>query len=295
MARYRNDMDDEREYYPREERLRRETLGSYEEPFSRRPQFDNERRWENEGRSDPEGRSNYGRGRFGERANYEQDEPRYSNTRGDEGDRYRDQGRRNTLYDIRGDLGTGRERERYSSERSRLRCRDVMTTDLAVATRDTRLAQVALMMKQEDTGVIPVVEYDVMSGNGRTTDKEGEDRDDRQYDNRAYSRGKLVGLITDRDIVIRAVSEGKDCNNTRAEDIMSVDIHTARPNDRVVEVIRTMANKQVRRIPVVNDNRYLVGMISMADVAQEVDDDRELGEALEEISKNTSFWNRVFG
>lgn len=291
MARYRNEMDEERNYYPREERLRRETLGSYDEPFSRRPRFDNENRWEGEGRSD------YGRGRFGERADYEHDEPRYSDMRErwNEGDRFRDQGRSNTLYDIRGDLGTGRERERYNAERSRLRCRDVMTTDLAVATRDTRLAQVALMMKQEDTGVIPVVDYDVMSGNGRTTDNERNDREDRQYENRNYSRGKLVGLITDRDIVIRAVSEGKDCNNTRAEDIMSVDIHTARPNDRVVEVIRTMANKQVRRIPVINDNRYLVGMISMADVAQEVDDDRELGETLEEISKNTSFWNRVFG
>jgi CBS domain-containing protein len=170
-----------------------------------------------------------------------------------------------------------------------------MTTDLAVATRDTRLTQIALMMKQEDTGVIPVVDYDVMGGNGRTTDTNREDRDDRQYENRTYSRGKLVGLITDRDIVIRAVAEGKDCNNTRAEDIMSVDIHTARPNDRGVEVTRLMAKKQVRRIPVVNDNGYLVGMISMADIAEEVEDDRELGEALEEISKSTSFWNRVFG
>lgn len=296
MARYRNDMDDERDYYPREERLRREAFGSYEEPYNRRPRFDNERRWEDEGRS------NYGRGRFGERANYENDEPRYSDTRErwNESDRFRDQGQRsNTLFDIRGDLGTGRhrdrDRDRYGSERSRLRCRDVMTTDLAVATRDTRLTQIALMMKQEDTGVIPVVEYDTMAGNGRTHDTDLEGRDDRQYENRTSSRGKLVGLITDRDIVIRAVADGKDHNNTRAEDIMSVDIHTARPNDRVVEVIRTMANKQVRRIPVVNDNRYLVGMISMADVAQEIEDDRELGEALEEISKTTSFWNRVFG
>ncbi len=72
MARYRNDVDDERDYNPREERLRREALGSYEEPYSRRPRFDNERRFDNEGR--PE----YGRGRFGERADYEYDEPRYS-------------------------------------------------------------------------------------------------------------------------------------------------------------------------------------------------------------------------
>jgi CBS domain-containing protein len=283
-------MDDERDYYPREERLRREALGSYDEPYNRRPQFDSQRRWENEGRSD------YGRGRFGERANYERDEPRYSNTRerSGEGERNWDQGRRSSLYDIRGDLGTGRDRDRYNAERSRLRCRDVMTTDLAVATRDTRLAQVALMMKQEDTGVIPVVEYDVMSGNGRTTDNLN-DRTDRQYDNRNYSRGKLVGLITDRDIVVRGVAEGKECTTTRAEDIMSVDIHTVRPNDRVVDVINKMADKQVRRIPVVNENNYLVGMISMADVAVETHDDRELGDALEQISKSTSFWNRLFG
>jgi CBS domain-containing protein len=288
MARYRNEMDDDRDYYPREERFRREALGSYEEPYSRRPRFDNERRWENEGQSA------YGRGRFGERANYENDEPRYSNTRErwNEGDRYRDQGRRSTLDEIRGDLGTGRGRDRYTAERSRLRCRDIMTKDLAVAMRQTPVTQVALMMKQEDTGVIPVVEYDTM-GNGRTNEGD-RDRDDRQ-DGRAYSRGKLVGLITDRDIVVRAVAEGKESTTTRAEDIMSVDIHTVRPNDRVVDVIRMMSDKQVRRIPVVNENNYLVGMISMADVATEIEDDRELGETLEEISKNTSFWNRVFG
>jgi len=289
MARYREDVDD-RDYYPREERFRRE-LGAYDEPFARRAEY-----------NDRERRQDYGRGRFGERAEYEHDEPRYSQDRdtwSDRGDRYRDEGRRSSLYDIRGDLGAGRERDRYMAERSRLRCRDIMTKDLAVATRDTRLVQVALMMKQEDTGVIPVVDYDVMSGNGRADDMERErdrdrDRDDRR-DNRAYSRGKLVGLITDRDIAMRAVAEGKDTANTRAEDIMSVDIHTARPNDRVVDVIRKMAAKQVRRIPVVNENGYLMGMISMGDIALETQEDRELADALEDISKSTSFWNRVFG
>jgi CBS domain-containing protein len=290
MARYRNDLDDERDYYPREERLRREAMGSYEEPYSRRPRAGDDRWVDNERR--PE----YGRGRFGERADYENDEPRYSQSRErwGEGDRYRNSGQRSTLDDLRGDLSTGRHREYYSSQRSRLRCRDIMTKDLAVATRDTPLVQVGLMMKQEDTGVIPVVEYDVMGGNGRTVEGD-RDRDDRKYDNRNYSRGKLIGLITDRDVVVRAVAEGKDCVNSRAEDIMSVDIHTARPNDRVVDVTRMMADKQVRRIPVVNENNYLLGMISMADIASEINDDRELGEALEEISKSTSFWNRVFG
>ena len=145
-----------------------------------------------------------------------------------------------------------------------------MTRDLAVATRDTTLPEIALMMKQEDTGVIPVVEYDVQAGNGRSEGAE------RKYEGRNYTRGKLIGLITDRDIVVRAVADNKDCASVRAEDIMSVDIHTAKPNDRVVDVIRKMGDKQVRRIPVVNDNGYLVGMISMADVAIETRQDREL-------------------
>jgi CBS domain-containing protein len=162
-----------------------------------------------------------------------------------------------------------------------------MTRDLAVATRDTTLREVALMMKQEDTGVIPVVDYD-LNGNGKSAD-------DRNYDSRHYSRGKLVGLITDRDIAVRAVSEGKDCTSTAVEEVMSSDIHTARPNDRVVDVIRTMGNKQVRRIPVTNENGYLVGMISMADIAVETHEDYELAEAIEEISKGSSFWSRIFG
>ena len=298
MARYRNE-DDERDYYQREERFRREALGTNEEPYSRRPRFDSERRFDTERRYDNDRGLNFGGGRFGERANYEQDEPRYSNARdrwNEGGDRYRDENRRSSLYDVRGDLGSSTrrwDREQYASERSRLRCRDIMTKDLAVATRDTSLTQVALLMKQEDTGVIPVVEYDVVGGNGRAV--EDRDREDRKYESRTYSRGKLIGLITDRDIVVRAVAEGKDTNNTRAEDVMSVDIHTTRPNDRMVDVIRMMGDKQVRRIPVVNENNYLVGMISMADVAAETNEDRELAEALEDISKGTTFWNRIFG
>jgi CBS domain-containing protein len=273
MGRYRNDVDDERDYYRREERQRRENFGAYDEPFRGSRQFDAERR------------PDYNRGRFGERAEYNNDEPRYGDYRGGFGD----DRRRSSLEDLRGDFSTQRSRDYYSPERSRLRCRDIMTRDLAVATRDTTLTEVALMMKQEDTGVIPVVEYDVQGGNGRTEIPE------RKYEGRNYTRGKLIGLITDRDIAIRAVADNKDCASTRAEDIMSVDIHTVRPNDRVVDVIQKMGDKQVRRIPVTNENGYLVGMISMADVAVETRQDRELGEALEDISKGSSFWNRLFG
>ena len=274
MARYREDMEDERDYYAREERYRRENLGAYDEPFRARRQFDNERR------------PDYNLGRFGERAEYDYDEPRYG---GDYRERFQNEGRRSSLYDIRGDLSTGRDREYYGAERSRLRCRDIMTRDLVVGTRDSMLVEIARMMKQEDTGVIPVVEYDTPVGNGRNEGAEI------KYEGRNYARGRLIGLITDRDIVIRAVADNKDCASTRAEDIMSVDIHTAHPNDRVVDVIRKMGDKQVRRIPVVNENGYLVGVISMADVAVETRNDRELAGAIEEISKGSSFWNRVFG
>ena len=275
MARYRNDQDDERDYYRREDRMRRENIGAYDEPYRGGRQFDMERR--------PE----YNHGRFGERAEYDYDEPRYAEYRGE---RNRDD-RRSTLDDLRGDISGGRwrDREHYASDRSRLRCRDIMTRDLVVATRDTTLVEVARLMKQEDVGVIPVVEYDVPAGNGRS------ENPDRTYEGRNYARGKLIGLITDRDIVVRAVADNKDCASVRAEDIMSVDIYTAKPNDRVVDVIRKMGDKQVRRIPVTNDNGYLVGNISMADLALETRQDRELAEALEDISKGSSFWNRLFG
>ena len=279
MARYRNEQDNERDYYPREERLRRESLGGgYDEPWGAGRRFDSERR------------NDYNRGRFGERAEYDNDEPRYADY-SERNERYRDDLRRSSLYEGRGDLGTGRWRDRdyYAGERSRLRCRDIMTRDLVVATRDTTIVEVSRMMKQEDVGVIPVVEYDAPAGNGRSEDSA------RNYQDRNYARGKLIGLITDRDIVVRCVADNKDCASVRAEDIMSVDIHTAKPNDRVVDVIRKMGDKQVRRIPVCNDNNYLVGMIAMADVALETRQDRELNEALEDISKGSSFWNRIFG
>jgi CBS domain-containing protein len=282
MARYRNDMDDDRDYYGRDENLRRENFGGgYDDRYRVRRQFDTERR------------PDYSRGRFGERAEYNYDEPRYANY-GGSGDRYRDENRRSSLSEGRDDWSSSnmwRDRDyQHAPERSRLRCRDIMTRDLAVATRDTTLPEIALMMKQEDTGVIPVVEYDTQ-GNGRTDLNPNE----RKYEGRNYTRGKLVGLITDRDIVVRAVADNKDCASVRAEDIMSVDIHTANPNDRVVDAIRKMGDKQVRRIPITNDNGYLVGMVSMADVAIETRQDRELADAIEDISKGTSFWNRIFG
>jgi CBS domain-containing protein len=181
-----------------------------------------------------------------------------------------------------------------------------MTRDVTVATRETTLEDVARLMKNEDTGVIPVVdsgETPVNTGSvgdagaaGTIADApSGTSPEVRRVNATIHGNGRLVGLITDRDIVVRAIAEGRDPRTTRAEEIMTEEVHTAHPNDRVIEAIRKMGDKQVRRIPIVDQERTLRGIISMADVALETNDDRELAEALEEISSGSSFWNRIFG
>jgi len=270
MARYREDLGNEREYYSRGEPQRRESW-RYNDSYARDRFNQDDRRLDD-------------RGRFGERADYDYDEPRYS----DFDREYRRGGYGGSLYDRGEHLRRG-FREPRQMERSRLRCHEIMTRDLAVATRDTTLREVAIMMKEEDTGVIPVVDFETPGGNGKTESNE------RNYDTRNYGRsGKLAGLITDRDIVVRAVAETRDCSTTRAEEIMSTDLYTAKPNDRVVDVISKMGDKQVRRIPVVSDSGRLLGVISMADIARETQDDRELAQALEEISRESSFWRKIF-
>jgi len=200
--------------------------------------------------------------------------------------------------------GRGRGEARRGAARSHVRCRDIMTRDVTVATRDTTLEDVARLMKNEDTGVIPVVDRsgtdaDTSGGDdarGTVLDTlAGTQAETRRINATIHGNGRLVGLITDRDIVVRAIAEGRDPRTTRAEEIMTEEVHTANPNDRVIEAIRKMGDKQVRRIPIVDQDRMLRGIISMADVALETNDDRELAEALEEISSGSSFWNRVFG
>jgi CBS domain-containing protein len=269
MARYRSDFDDDRGYSARNERFEGDRPWNYNDP--------------DRGRSsmlDTYGRRESGLGRFGERASYEYNEPRYYEER--------ERSPRTRSTDRVGDY---QPRPRYyeRTSRSRLRVRDIMTRELAVATRDTTLREVASMMKEEDTGVIPVIDYAGNGGNGKST------ADERRINTSNYGHGKLIGLITDRDIVVRAVAEGKDCNTTRAEEIMSTDIYTARPHERVVDVIRKMGDKQVRRIPVVSESGILRGMVSMGDIAVETEADRELAEALEDISRESSFWGKLFG
>jgi CBS domain-containing protein len=169
-------------------------------------------------------------------------------------------------------------------ERSHLRCMEIMTRDVKVATREMSLHEVAAMMRDEDTGVIPVVERHSMVIDDQSRES-GQPNATASY--------RLVGLVTDRDIVIRALAQGKDPRATRVEEVMTTDVHTAHPNDRVIDTIRKMGDKQVRRIPIVDDENNLRGIISMADVALETEADRELADALEEISSGTSFWSKV--
>ncbi len=303
MSRYRDD-EEETYYRPRAGRRDDDRPESGRMDYERGADDYARRRAASYGRG--YGREDYDRAV--DRDNYRGAEGRYGRSY-DEGDYERDYDRSEgrSLFEegrdyLRRTFGMEDARERGGRERmgrgrgptsrSRLRCRDIMTRDIAVATRATPIRDVAIMMREEDAGIIPVVERE---DTPIATDDNAKVEQTPRIGGRVHSNGKLVGLITDRDIVLRAIAEGKDVLTGRAEEVMSTDIHSAHPNDRVIEVIRKMGDKQVRRIPVVSENGNLRGIISMADVALETEADRELADALEEISSGASFWNRVIG
>jgi CBS domain-containing protein len=277
MSRHRGDWDDD--FYEGEPRRERggPGFGGPPPPPRGRYEYDDER--------GPRGGRPWGvRGDYDDRAygrgDFYRDEY-YSGPR-DAGRGEREYGR-TPPPPPREEYGRGRRR---GATRSHLRCRDIMTRDVTVAGRATTLEEVARMMRDEDTGVIPVVEPGETASDSVT--------EVQRVPARTVSNGKLVGLITDRDIVIRAIAEGLDAREVRAEELMTTDLHAVRPNDRVIEAIRKMGDKQVRRLPVVDREGSLRGIISMADIALETEADRELADALEEISSGASFWNRIF-
>ncbi|MEP6786906.1 MAG: CBS domain-containing protein [Acidobacteriota bacterium] len=152
--------------------------------------------------------------------------------------------------------------EAESSAISRLRCREIMTKNVRTATRDMSVSDVAALMRDGDMGAVPVVDG-----------------------------GKLVGIVTDRDIVVRVVAEGKD-SATPINEAMTSELFTVTPDEFVFEAIRLMGDKQIRRVPVIDKNGDLVGIIAIADVALETEDEREIAETLEEISSGSSFWKK---
>ena len=152
--------------------------------------------------------------------------------------------------------------ETESSAISRMRCRDIMTTNVRTASPGMTLQEVAVMMRDGDMGAVPVVD-----------------------------NGKLTGIVTDRDIVVRCIAEGMEASATVA-DAMTNELFTVSPDDFVFEAIRLMGDKQVRRMPVVGPDGELAGIIAMADVALETEDELEIAETLEEISTGAGFWKK---
>jgi len=155
----------------------------------------------------------------------------------------------------------------YATTRSHVRCRDIMTRDVVACRPDSNLREVARLMRDEDTGAIPVLD----------------------------EHNKVVGIVTDRDIVVRVLADlERNLDSSVVRDAMSTDVYNVRPNDRLVDCIRKMGDKQVRRILVTDDNDRLKGIISMSDVATEAEYDRELEQALEDISKPKSWFKKLF-
>jgi CBS domain-containing protein len=120
--------------------------------------------------------------------------------------------------------------------------REIMTTDITKATPENTLVYVAAMMRDEDIGSVPIVD-----GNG------------------------LIGIITDRDIVIRAIADGKDPSTTKVEDVLSGELESVEPDTDVTDAGDLMASRQIRRSSVVEDGE-LVGMISLGDIATKHED-----------------------
>jgi CBS domain-containing protein len=134
--------------------------------------------------------------------------------------------------------------------------REVMTANPCTIDAHKPVAYAAQMMRDENVGLAPIVE-----GN------------------------RLVGTLTDRDIAIRVVAEGKDPQSTRVSDVASRTLVTVDPDQSLDEALRLMASHQVRRLPVVEEDGVVVGVVAQADVARE-GKDKETGALVEEISKD---------
>lgn len=139
-----------------------------------------------------------------------------------------------------------------------MKAKDVMTKDPATLGPDATLGEAATLMRQEDCGSIPIV-------------------DD----------GRLVGIVTDRDIVIRAVAAGKDARSTKVSEVMSADPVCISPDTDVDEAANVMADRQIRRLPVVEDGK-LAGILVIGQIARRDPDEQQTGETLKEISQPKS-------
>ncbi len=138
-------------------------------------------------------------------------------------------------------------------------CGQIMSRNPASSTINDSVETAAKLMKSEDVGSIPVVQ--------------------------TQESRRLVGIITDRDIVVNVVAEGRDAKSTRAEQVMTRNPVTCRENDDVQKALDAMTEHQVRRILVVDNSDRLIGIIAQADVATRTDNPQKTAQVVEEISK----------
>lgn len=135
-----------------------------------------------------------------------------------------------------------------------MKVRELMHEGVELATPDTPLAKLAKAMREKDIGCIPVA-----------TD------------------GKLVGMVTDRDITVRAVAIGKDLSQMTAAEVMTKSVVCCRDHDKLRDVIGMMEEKKIRRVPVTDENDRVVGMISLGDISSRAPS-RLSGEVLHAVS-----------
>ena len=139
---------------------------------------------------------------------------------------------------------------------------ELMSKNPRTVTPDTPVSEAAQLMKEEDIGMVPVIER--VGG--------------------AETRGRLVGVITDRDIAIRTVAEGR-ASDSPVRDVMSSGVRTATPNDSVESVMELMGREQVRRVPIVDERGSLVGVVSQADLARKAKNEGRVERTVEQISQ----------
>ena len=133
---------------------------------------------------------------------------------------------------------------------------DIMTRDVESIAPSENIQRAAQIMRDADVGSLPVTE-------GK----------------------KLLGVITDRDICVRAIAEGKEPTVTYVQSIMTENVVTCPPNTEIRKAVDMMAQHQIRRLLIVDENRQLVGVIAQADVARENNLNQETGRLVEGVSQ----------
>ena len=139
------------------------------------------------------------------------------------------------------------------------KCNEVMTKNPVCCLPSDLATKAAELMKSEQIGSIPVIE------NEQTK--------------------KLVGIVTDRDLTLRIVAEGLDAKSTKVDAVMTRKVVTCRPEDDLQKALDAMSEHQLRRIPVVDNDNKIVGIIAQADVATRVNQPQKTAEVVKEISQ----------